>query len=398
MANVGKGHIERLPSGSYRVRVYAGTDPLTGRGIRLKATAGTAEHAQAELARLLEQAAIGQRPESAATVGHLLDQCMSVAELDVSTREGYEGYTRRTIKPVLGGMELRKLRGPVLDTFYARLRRCGHPACNGSPFTEHRNAPVIKVDPRDPRPGYRQIADAIAEVIAAGQLRPGERLPSVREMAEGGLRPASVRRAFAALAEEGLIISRQRHGSFVAEGETAPAPPLLRRRAANHDCARTGCQPHHCKPMSAGTIRQIHAILSGAFATAMRWEWITRNPAATAKLPKNRRRPATALSPADVGKVIATARKFHPELATYLWLVAVTGARRYKGLAISLTTKALPALLLPEDLPGAFADPEALTGWVCLDHPARRGRRRNILRRRSAEPPAAPARAAGESG
>ena len=49
MTNVGKGHIERLPSGSYRVRVYAGTDPLTGKEIRLKATAKTAEHAQAEL-------------------------------------------------------------------------------------------------------------------------------------------------------------------------------------------------------------------------------------------------------------------------------------------------------------------------------------------------------------
>jgi hypothetical protein len=40
--------------------------------------------------------------------------------------------------------------------------------------------------------------------------------------------------------------------------------------------------------------------------------------------------------------------------------------RRYRGFAISLTTKALPALLLPEDFPAAFADPEAVTGWVNL--------------------------------
>ena len=182
MANVGKGHIERLPSGSYRVRVYAGNDPLTGKEIRLKATAKTAEHAQAELARLLEQASTGQQPESAATVGYLLDQYMAVADLDVSTREGYEGYIRRTIKPALGGMELRKLRGPVLDTFYARLRRCGDLACTGRPFTEHRNVPVLTVDPGDPRPAYRQIADTLAETIRSGQLRAGEPLPSVREM------------------------------------------------------------------------------------------------------------------------------------------------------------------------------------------------------------------------
>jgi len=203
MTNVGKGHIERLPSGPYRVRVYAGTDPLTGKEIRLKATAKTAERAQAELARLLEQASVGQQPETAATVGYLLDQYMAVADLDVSTREGYEGYIRRTIKPALGGIELRKLRGPVLDTFYARLRRCGDLACAGRPFTEHRNVPVLTVDPGDSRPAYRQIADTLAEMIRSGQLRVGERLPSVREMSEGGVPTASARHALAVLTEEG---------------------------------------------------------------------------------------------------------------------------------------------------------------------------------------------------
>jgi hypothetical protein len=122
-------------------------------------------------------------------VGYLLDQYMAVADLDVSTRQGYEGYIRRTIKPALVGMELRKLRGPVLDTFYAWLPRCGDLRCDGRPFTEHRNVPVLTVDPADPRPAYRQIADTIAEMIGSGQLGAGERLPSVREMTEGGLRP-----------------------------------------------------------------------------------------------------------------------------------------------------------------------------------------------------------------
>jgi Phage integrase, N-terminal SAM-like domain len=37
---------------------------------------------------------------------------MEVAELDVSTKETYESYIRRTILPALGSMDLRKLRGP----------------------------------------------------------------------------------------------------------------------------------------------------------------------------------------------------------------------------------------------------------------------------------------------
>jgi len=48
--------------------------------------------------------------------------------------------------------------------------------------------------------------------------------------------------------------------------------------------------------------------------------------------------------------------------------------RRHRGFAIALTTKVLPALLLPEDLPAAFADLEAVTGWITLDKPPRRRR------------------------
>ena len=43
------GHIEQLPSGSWRARVYAGIDPITKREIRLKATAKTERQAHIEL-------------------------------------------------------------------------------------------------------------------------------------------------------------------------------------------------------------------------------------------------------------------------------------------------------------------------------------------------------------
>jgi len=98
---------------------------------------------------------------------------------------------------------------------------------------------------------------------------------------------------------------------------------------AGHDCARAGCQPHRCRPMSPRTIRQIHAILSGAFAAAVRWEWTDRNPASSAKLPKTRHRSPTSPTPADVAAVIAAAKGQELDLlALYMWLAAVTGARR----------------------------------------------------------------------
>jgi hypothetical protein len=48
------GHIEQLPSGSWRAKVYAGKDPLTGREIRFRKTRRTEVEAQIELGRLLE--------------------------------------------------------------------------------------------------------------------------------------------------------------------------------------------------------------------------------------------------------------------------------------------------------------------------------------------------------
>jgi len=325
------GHIERLPSGSYRVIVYAGTDPVTGRRLRLRQTVKTEEQAQILLGKLLAQVAEGRQPETGVTVAELLRRYMAVAELDSSTRHTYEGYIRRTILPALGSMQLRKVRGPVLDMLYARLHRCGDLACTGKPFTEHSTFPAIDVTPTTGQPLWIQVASAIREAITAGQLSPGGLLPSARQVAErNGLSVTAIHRALDVLANEGVIGVRQGRRAVVV-GQAADPRPTRRARSADpkHDCARSGCVLHVCRPMSAATIRQIHAILSGAFATAVRWEWIERNPAMTAKLPRTRPRTATSPQPADVAKVIARARASGQDsLALYLWLAAVTGARR----------------------------------------------------------------------
>ena len=77
------------------------------------------------------------------TVATLLDEYAAIAEWELSTREANEGYIRRTIKPALGHLQVRKVRGPILDKLYARLKRCSDPSCTGRPFTEHRRIPVL---------------------------------------------------------------------------------------------------------------------------------------------------------------------------------------------------------------------------------------------------------------
>ena len=69
MATTARGHIEQLPSGSFRVSVYAGTDPVTGKPRRLKQTCSDEASAAAALGKLLGQADGDRFPDREATVG-----------------------------------------------------------------------------------------------------------------------------------------------------------------------------------------------------------------------------------------------------------------------------------------------------------------------------------------
>jgi GntR family transcriptional regulator len=74
------------------------------------------------------------------------------------------------------------------------------------------------VDPRSPIPLYAQIASRLRVAIAAGEFRPGDGLPSVRQLA-GRLRinPATVVQAYRELEVEGLVSTRQGAGTFVQD-------------------------------------------------------------------------------------------------------------------------------------------------------------------------------------
>lgn len=341
MPRVARGHVEQLPSGSFRAVVYAGTDPLTRRPVYLKATARTEKQAQAELGKLLGKASGGRRPESDATVAKLLDEYAQLARWDLSTRETNEGYIRRTIKPALGHIQVRQVRARTLELLYARLRRCHDPSCTGKPFTEHRSVPDLRPVPGDPRPAWQHAADAIRDAITAGMLTPGDPLPSVPELnAQQGVRVSTLQHALKLLAEERLIVLRQGRPAAVAGNASiasGPAWPRGRRPGPGHHCALSGCRPHTCKPMAPRTIRIIHSILSGAFAAAERWEWIDgKNPAEAAGLPAASGKSLPATPPEDVAKVIAACRTSRLDLGLYVWLAAVTGMRRGELCALQI--------------------------------------------------------------
>ncbi|MFE3052699.1 GntR family transcriptional regulator [Nocardia sp. NPDC059239] len=76
---------------------------------------------------------------------------------------------------------------------------------------------------------HRQIAREIRNEIESGRLRPGQKLPSTRVLAEQfGVSVAPINDAMAILEEEGLIVSRPRSGRMVSDTAT-PGVPRPRR-------------------------------------------------------------------------------------------------------------------------------------------------------------------------
>ncbi len=74
------------------------------------------------------------------------------------------------------------------------------------------------IDPRSPTPLYEQIAARLRLAVASGELRPGETLPSVRQLAARlRVNPATVVQAYRDLEGEGFVEMKQGAGTFVRE-------------------------------------------------------------------------------------------------------------------------------------------------------------------------------------
>ncbi|KRA23069.1 GntR family transcriptional regulator [Microbacterium sp. Root61] len=82
---------------------------------------------------------------------------------------------------------------------------------------------MIVIDPSSPVPPFEQLRAQLVDAVATGELVAGERLPTVRRLAEDlGLAPGTVARAYRELEASGFIETRGRNGTFVSpQGDAA---------------------------------------------------------------------------------------------------------------------------------------------------------------------------------
>src|SRR5579859_2253942 len=93
----------------------------------------------------------------------------------------------------------------------------------------------IDINKSAEEPIYRQVIRSIRDQIAEGVLRPGDRLPASRDLAEAlGISRVSVVNAYADLQESGAISAHPGRGTFIAK-PSAPTSDsrLLPSVAAN---------------------------------------------------------------------------------------------------------------------------------------------------------------------
>lgn len=91
---------------------------------------------------------------------------------------------------------------------------------------------LLRLDFNSDRPIYQQIRDQIVLGIAQGQLGPGEKLPTVRALAdEAGVNMMTVSKAYQLLKQEGYITADRRSGTVVRarEGEKTVPDQTMKR-------------------------------------------------------------------------------------------------------------------------------------------------------------------------
>lgn len=70
------------------------------------------------------------------------------------------------------------------------------------------------------KPIYLQIADHLSSQIVRGEMKAGEKLPSVREMAiESGVNPNTIQRTYSEMERMGIVETKRGQGTFVTENE-----------------------------------------------------------------------------------------------------------------------------------------------------------------------------------
>ena len=151
-------------------------------------------------------------------------------------------------------------------------------------------------------------------------------IPSLGDLRLSRVDTATIDRFLAQLGERGTRCKHCQHLVRIGQpplraGDRYRPRPGLRERVHPTDCVRG-------LPMSPSAVRDVHAVLAGAFKQAQVWGWIDHNPMTLVTRPAVRRLDVQPPQVAQAERLIDTAMVEDPELGLFLVLAVVLGARR----------------------------------------------------------------------
>ncbi|HET7010395.1 MAG TPA: GntR family transcriptional regulator [Anaerolineales bacterium] len=125
----------------------------------------------------------------------------------------------------------------------------------------------IPIDLRSKVPAYVQIVDQVRGLVASGALRPGDQLPTVRQLAADlRINFNTVARAYRMLDESGVISTQQGRGTYVVESPPPARARKLRATALENlgrdfltGAARLGFSPNEVRAMIDEALRRWEA-------------------------------------------------------------------------------------------------------------------------------------------
>jgi GntR family transcriptional regulator len=112
-------------------------------------------------------------------------------------------------------------------------------------------------------PTYLQLVDQVRQALRLGRLNPGDRLPTVREVASAlAINPNTVLKAYRELEHEQLVEGRPGQGTYVVRSLSGPSPKTLdrlRRGLENWvaDAQAGGLETEHIRAVVDTTIRTL---------------------------------------------------------------------------------------------------------------------------------------------
>lgn len=121
---------------------------------------------------------------------------------------------------------------------------------------------MFRIDQRNSTPIYQQLVQEVKEAILKGLLRPGERLPSVRELAvQLTINPNTIQKSYQELERQGIIENLQGKGTFVAE-HYRPTKDRERISTLGEDLRRILVEAHYLGLNKDELLRMVEQLLT----------------------------------------------------------------------------------------------------------------------------------------